>query len=77
MASFVPERRFQYGEQTHEQALVSVLRRLHDDLDAKVFEAYGWPASLPDEQIIGRLVALNANGLTKRTAASFAGSGPT
>ncbi len=26
----------------HEQGLVSVLRQLHDDLDAAVFEAYGW-----------------------------------
>ena len=26
----------------HEQGLVSVLKQLHDDLDAEVFEAYGW-----------------------------------
>ena len=26
----------------HEQGLVSVLKQLHDDLDAAVFEAYGW-----------------------------------
>jgi len=37
-----------------------VLRQLHDDLDAAVFDAYGWPASLPDEEILERLVALNA-----------------
>ena len=27
----------------HEQGLVSVLRQLHDELDAAVLEAYGWP----------------------------------
>lgn len=26
----------------HEQGLVSILRQLHDDLDAAVFDAYGW-----------------------------------
>jgi len=39
--------------------LVGVLRRLHDDLDAAVAEAYGWPADLNDEAILERLVALN------------------
>jgi hypothetical protein len=39
---------------------VSVLRQIHDDLDAAVAEAYGWPADLPDEEILRRLVALNA-----------------
>jgi len=44
----------------HEQGLVSVLRKLHDDLDAAVFDAYGWPHDLTDEQILERLVLLNA-----------------
>ena len=44
----------------HEQGLVSVLKQLHDDLDAAVFAAYGWPATLTDEEILTRLVALNA-----------------
>ena len=44
----------------HEQGLVSVLRQLHDDLDAAVFAAYGWPVTLTDEEILERLVALNA-----------------
>src|SRR5208283_5151991 len=43
----------------HEQGLVSVLKKLHDDLDAAVFDAYGWPHDLTDEQILERLVALN------------------
>jgi hypothetical protein len=44
----------------HEQGLVSVLRQLHEDLDAAVAEAYGWPAELDDAQLLERLVALNA-----------------
>ena len=44
----------------HEQSLVSVLRALHDELDAAVFDAYGWPANLTDAEILSRLVALNA-----------------
>ncbi len=43
----------------HEQGLVSLLRQIHDDLDAAVFDAYGWPRDLSDEQILERLVALN------------------
>jgi hypothetical protein len=37
-----------------------VLRQLYDDLDTAVAEAYGWPADLSDEEILTRLVALNA-----------------
>ena len=44
----------------HEKGLVSVLKKIHDDLDAAVFEAYGWPPDLTDEQILEKLVALNA-----------------
>lgn len=44
----------------HEQGLVSVLKQIHDDLDAAVFAAYGWPVTLTDEEILERLVALNA-----------------
>ncbi len=44
----------------HDQGLVSVLKQLHDDLDAAVFAAYGWPANLTDAEILERLVALNA-----------------
>lgn len=46
-------------KQIHEQGLVSVLKQLHDDLDAAVAEAYGWPVDLSDEEILERLVALN------------------
>ena len=43
----------------YDAGLVGVLRQIHDDLDAAVAEAYGWPADLSDEQILERLVALN------------------
>jgi hypothetical protein len=43
----------------HEQGLVSVLKQIHDDLDAAVFDAYGWPHDLSDEEILQRLVELN------------------
>ena len=36
------------------------MKQLHDDLDAAVFAAYGWPATLTDAEILERLVALNA-----------------
>jgi len=38
---------------------VLIVRELHDKLDALVFEAYGWPATLTDEEILEKLVALN------------------
>jgi hypothetical protein len=44
----------------HDQGLVSVLRQLHEDLDAAAFAAYGWPVTLTDAEILERLVALNA-----------------
>ncbi|RDV36273.1 class I SAM-dependent DNA methyltransferase [Bradymonadaceae bacterium TMQ3] len=44
----------------HAQGLVSVLSELHDALDAAVFEAYGWPATLTHQQLLTRLVNLNA-----------------
>lgn len=47
-------------KQIHDAGLVSVLRQLHDDLDAAVFAAYGWPPTLTDAEILERLVALNA-----------------
>lgn len=40
-------------------ALVLVLRELHDDLDAAVAEAYGWPVDLSDDDILARFVTLN------------------
>lgn len=47
-------------KQIYEQGLVGILKQLHDELDAAVAEAYGWSADLPTEEILSRLVALNA-----------------
>jgi len=42
-----------------DDGLVLILKEYHDRLDALVADAYGWPADLPDEDILSRLVALN------------------
>ncbi|MCL2714994.1 MAG: class I SAM-dependent DNA methyltransferase, partial [Alphaproteobacteria bacterium] len=47
-------------ETIHENGLVTVLRELHDELDDAVSQVYGWTADLPDEEILARLVRLNA-----------------
>ncbi len=52
----------------HEDGLVSVLKQIHDDLDAAVFAAYGWPGTLSDEEILERLVALNHERATEEAA---------
>ncbi|MGB3524692.1 MAG: DNA methyltransferase [Flavobacteriales bacterium] len=44
----------------YEQGLVGILKQLHEELDVAVAEAYGWPADLSTEEILTRLVALNA-----------------
>ena len=42
-----------------DDALILILKERHEELDAAVAEAYGWPVDLSDEEILGRLVALN------------------
>jgi hypothetical protein len=44
---------------TYEQGLATVVLSLHQQLDAAVAEAYGWPVDLPDADILTRLVQLN------------------
>jgi hypothetical protein len=51
----------------HEQGLVSVLKQLHDELDSAVFDAYGWPSNLTDEEILTRLVTLNGERAAEET----------
>jgi hypothetical protein len=45
---------------TYEQGAVSVLLELHEELNALVSHAYGWPDNLTDEEILEHLVVLNA-----------------
>ena len=52
----------------HDAALIGVLKSLHDDLDAAVADAYGWPVDLDDEEILERLVALNAQRAAEEAA---------
>jgi hypothetical protein len=44
----------------NDKALVSTLKQIHDELDAAVLDAYGWSHDISDEEILERLVALNA-----------------
>jgi hypothetical protein len=43
----------------HDRGLVSLLLQHYDTIDARVADAYGWPAGLTDEEILARLVVLN------------------
>ncbi len=43
----------------YEQGLIGILRDIHDRIDTTVAAAYGWPADLPDAEILQRLVDLN------------------
>ena len=42
-----------------DHALILTLKHLHDELDAAVADAYGWPRDLPEAEVLARLVALN------------------
>lgn len=46
-------------KEIYDQGLIGILRDIHDQIDAQVAAAYGWPADLGDEEILLRLVALN------------------
>ena len=45
-----------------------ILKELHDKLDLKIADAYGWPAVLPDNDILARLVALNRERVQEEAA---------
>jgi len=38
---------------------IETLDHIHNELDRAVFDAYGWPHGLSDEEILKRLLALN------------------
>lgn len=54
-------------ERIKAQGLVLILKEFHERLDALVFEAYGWPATLSDDDILDRLVRLNAERAREET----------
>jgi len=47
---------------------VLILKDLHDQIDGATADAYGWPHDLTDEQILERLVALNAERAKEEAA---------
>lgn len=51
-------------------ARAGIVDRLHDQIDAAVTDAYGWPADLAPAEIVARLVSLNA----ERAAGEAAGN---
>jgi hypothetical protein len=55
-------------EDIKNRGLVLILKELHDTIDRLTAEAYGWPADLPDERILERLVALNAERAREEAA---------
>lgn len=55
----------------HEKGLVTILKQIHDELDTAVFAAYGWPTSLTDEEILERLVVLNAERAREEKAGNI------
>jgi hypothetical protein len=44
------------------------LANAHRALDEAVAAAYGWPADLPDEEVLARLLALNLERAGERAA---------
>ena len=55
-------------ELTHKQGLVGVLISLHQQLDAAVAAAYGWPTMITDAEILTRLVKLNQLRIAEEAA---------
>ncbi|WP_243692257.1 DNA methyltransferase [Caulobacter sp. BK020] len=47
---------------------VLILKELHDQIDTATADAYGWPRDLTGEQILERLVALNAERAREEAA---------
>jgi len=55
-------------EDAKQRGRVLILKDLHDQIDRLTAEAYGWPADLSDEDILARLVALNAERAKEEAA---------
>ena len=54
--------------EVYESGLVGILRQLHDEIDAETARAYGWPGDLTGDEILHRLVALNATRAAEEAA---------
>jgi hypothetical protein len=55
-------------EDIKDRGRVLILKDLHDQIDRATADAYGWPHDLTDEQILERLVALNAERAAEEAA---------
>jgi hypothetical protein len=55
--------------EVHEQGLVSVLKRLHDDLDLAVLDAYGWEDLAPLMEVVNGNAPPDAAGAADREEA--------
>ncbi len=55
-------------EDAKQRGRVLILKELHEQIDALTARAYGWPADLSDEEILARLVALNAERAKEEAA---------
>ena len=55
-------------EDIKQRGLVQILKQLHEEIDRLTAEAYGWPVDLSDEEILARLVALNAERAKEEAA---------
>ena len=52
----------------HENGLAAIVLSLHQQLDVAVANAYGWPATLSDAEILTHLVQLNLERATEEAA---------
>lgn len=55
-------------EDVKHRGLVVILKDLHDQIDRATADAYGWPHDLSDQEILARLVALNAERAREEAA---------
>ena len=55
-------------EDIKDRGLVLILQELHEEIDRLTAEAYGWPVDLSDDEILARLVALNAERAKEEAA---------
>jgi hypothetical protein len=47
-------------KKSHDKGLVSTLKQLHEEVDVAVADAYGWSKELTSDEIVERIVLLNA-----------------
>ncbi|NRP49801.1 hypothetical protein XMV201_001561 [Aliiroseovarius sp. xm-v-201] len=55
-------------KEIYDQGLIGLLKDIHDRIDANVADAYGWPHDLSDDDILHRLVDLNAERAREEAA---------